>query len=204
MSSGGDPHATDADRAELARQRRLVDQMATMHALLRDRYRAQFVALRMLQLTASVVATAFAFASTDVRVQLGPTAAERGTVLGWLAVAILTATVADLVLDRGGAASRHDAAVRQLSALKTGYRAIPEEGEVHQTRIRMTPLYESTMESLPAIPERRFNPLKARHLHKVEVSRYLSRHPGASAAQARRAIRREVRDLSGSERTSAG
>ena len=200
MWTGGDPHVIDADRAELDRQRRLVDQMATMHAMLRDRYRAQFVSLRMSQLTASVVATAFAFASTDVTVHLGPVAAQRGTVLGWLAVAILTATVADLVLDRGGAASRHEAAVRQLSALKTGYRAIPEEGEVHQARQRMTPLYESTMESIPAIPERRFNPLKERHLQKVEVSRYLSHHPGASIGQARRAVRREAAHRSEGER----
>lgn len=182
----------DADSAELARQERLVDQLATMQADLRDRYQAQATALRLFQLVASVIATAFAFASSEATVTIGPITTGRTTVLGWLAVLILTATVVDLVLNRGGVASRHGAAVRQLATLKTGYRVQPEPNELHATRERMTSLYETTMDSIPPVPERHFNRLKARHLLKVEVSRYLSSHPGLTARQARRAVRRSA------------
>lgn len=182
--------AADAD--EVRRQRRQVDQRITMHAALRDRYRLQATSLRLIQLVASVIATAFAFADSGTAVTVLMVTASRATLLGWLAVLIFTATVVDLALDRAGAASRHHSAVRQLASLKAGYRAAPtvgREGAAHQ---RMTALYETTMDSIPPIPERDFLRLKAHHLLKVEASRFLSAYPGVTARKARRAVQKNV------------
>lgn len=187
-----DPAKGRDARDELKRQRRLVDQTASMQSALRDRFAAQSRALRVSQLVLSVVATAFAFASSDVELTLLGVSADRTTWLGWLAVAILSLSVADLVFDRAGHAGRHKGAVRQLAALKSGYRVDPQPDQLEAHLREMTERYETTMDALPAVPERLFLPLKARHLEKVEVSRYLSEHPGLTAREATRRVRRKA------------
>lgn len=191
------PSAARPDSAgELKRQRGLVDQMATMQAALRDRFTAQSRTLRVSQLVLSVIATAFAFAGDAAAVTVLGVTANRTTWLGWLAVTILSLSVVDLVFDRSGHAGRHDSAVRQLAVLKSGYRVEPEPDELESHLREMTERYETTMDGIPPVPERLFLPLKARHLEKVEVSRYLSDHPGMSARKARRRVR-ESAEMSG-------
>lgn len=192
MSKSASPSSRPSATEELERQRRLVDQLATMHSALRDRYAAQGKALRVTQLVLSVVVTAFAFAGDAADVNLLGVSAHRATWLGWLAVAILSLAVIDLVFDRSGDAGRHDSAVRQLASLKSGYRVDPHTDEEEAHLAEMTERYETTMDSIPAIPERHFLHLKAQHLRKVKVSRYLSEHPGMSARRATRAVRRRT------------
>lgn len=183
-----DPDEVDAALDEIARQRRLVDQMSTMHSLLRDRARREGTVLLCVVLIASVVAVAFAFAGGGQRVELLGVKAARSTWLGWLAVVTFSLTLIDLVLDRRGAAGRHDDAVRQLSMLKSEYRRPPARDEAIHESERLSERYQTVMDALPAVPESRFIPLKAKHLEKVEVSRYLSAHPGMSARKARRVV----------------
>jgi hypothetical protein len=174
---------------EVGRQRRLVDQMSTMHSLVRDQARLQGTALLCVVLVASVVALAFAFAGGSPLVNLFGVEAARSTWLGWLAVVTFSLTLIDLVLDRRGAAGQHDDAVRQLSMLKSEYRTPPSAATAVDERRRLSERYQAVMDALPPIPERSFLRLKARHLEKVEVSRYLSDHAGMSARRARKAVR---------------
>jgi hypothetical protein len=183
----------EAALAEIKRQRRLVDQMSTMHSLMRDRARVQGVLLVCVVLVASVVATAFAFAGGDDTVSIFGVEAKRSTWLGWFAVATFSLTLVDLVLDRRGVAGRYGDAVRQLSTLKAEYRTMPPAAVSVEECSRLTALYQAAMEALPPLPERLFNRLKAKHLEKVEISRYLSNHPGLTARQARQAVRAAAR-----------
>lgn len=174
---------------EIARQRRLVDQMSTMHSLMRDRARLQGVLLLCVLLIASVVATAFAFAGGVDVVEILGVSATRSTWLGWFAVMTFSLTLIDLVVDRRGAAGRYEDAVRQLAMLKSEYRTGPDTTDAVAERDRLSERYQAVMDALPPLPERQFLRLKAKHLEKVEVSRYLSGHPGMSARAARRAVR---------------
>ena len=174
---------------EISRQRRLVDQLITMHSALRDGYTAQSTTLICVMLVASVVGIAFAFAGGSTQVTIVGLTADRSTWLGWLAVLTFSLTLIDLVLDLRGAARRHDDAVRQLAALKSEYRIPPPPGQEVAERERRSQRYQAVVDTLPPIPERKFNKLKARHLRKVEISKYLSNNPGASVRQARRALR---------------
>ncbi len=181
----------EAARKEINRQRRLIDQMSTMHSVLRDRYKLQGTAQTCVVLVGSVVAIAFAFAGGSTRVTIVGLTANRSTWLGWFAVLTFSLTLIDLVLDRRGAARRHDDAVRQLAAIKSEYRIPPPPGQEITERERRSERYQAVMEALPPIPERQFNWLKAWHLRKVEVSKYLSDNPGVSARQARREVRKK-------------
>lgn len=187
------PPDVEAALAEIQRQRRLVDQMSTMHSLMRDRARLEGLLLVCVVLVASVVATAFAFAGGSDTVSIFGLKGQRSTWLGWFAVATFSLTLVDLVLDRRGAAGRYGDAVRQLSTLKADYRTMPLPAVAVEECRRLTELYQVAMEALPPLPERQFNRLKAKHLEKVEISRYLSNHPGLTARQARRAVHSTVR-----------
>ena len=169
--------------ASLDRQRRLVDQMTTMHARLRDRARMQGVGLTVSVLVGSVVATAFAFAGSSTEVSMLGVSALRSTWLGWLAVIIFSVTLIDLVIDRRSQARAHQDAVERLADLGSCYRSSDRDpGELNS-------LYQEVVRQIPAVPERKFNRLKAAHLQKVEVSRLLSDCPGLSERQARKAVK---------------
>ncbi|WP_433500415.1 hypothetical protein ACQP1K_09055 [Sphaerimonospora sp. CA-214678] len=189
---------TDSARSqallEIKRQRRLVDQMATAHSLLRDQYRRRATSSTCVLLVASVVATAFAFAAGDTEVTIIMMTADRSVFLGWFAVLTFSLTLIDLVLDWRGSARSHEDAVRQLSALKAEYRTPPAEGEELLEREHLSQRYQTVMEALPPIPAAKFAQLKARHLKMIEVSRILSERPGISVRKARRELRKRWSD----------
>lgn len=180
----------------MARQRRLVDQSASMQAALRDWDRAVGTGLVCLVLIGSVVALAFAFAGGDEPVTLLGVRARRATWLGWLAVGTFAVTLLELVLDPRGAARRRADAVKALAALKGEYRSVTEPVGATEAA-RLTERYGEVMAAVPEVPNVMFNKLKAAHLRKVEVSRILSERPGLSSGQARRALRRHAKTQRG-------
>jgi hypothetical protein len=93
----------------------------------------------------------------------------------------------DPTAGRRGKARRHQDAVRQLAALKAEYRRPLAPGAEAAGRARLTERYQSVMDTVAELPERKFLALKAAHLRKSELSRLLSAHPGMTVRQARRA-----------------
>jgi len=172
---------------ELRRQRRLVDQGLTMQGI--------GTVLLCAILVLSVIGTAFAFAGPEHLVTIAGLSAAKATWLGWISVGTFALVLVELVLDRRGAAQRHADAVRVLGALKAEYRVLPAAGEEVATAARMSERYAQAMESIPAVPERAFNRLKAAHLRKVEISKLLSEHPGMSPRRAHYIIVRRQKDV---------
>lgn len=189
---------------ELERQRRLADQLLTMHAALRDRDQRIAKLLVCTVLIASIVGVAFAFAGTSFTLTLLGVTATRSTWLGWLAIATSAMSLVDLVLDKRGAAQARADAVRALAALKAEYRTPPPAGSEEPAAARMSERYAQAMETIPAIPEKSFNRLKAAHLRKVEVSKTLSEHPGMSHRRAVRLVKARYGKIDSKNLTTAG
>jgi len=185
---GQDDKAVQHALDEFDRQERLVDQGLTMQARLRDRDRVAGTLLVCTVLIASLVGVAVAFAGSGPAVTLLGVTAARSTWLGWLAVGTAALTLVELVVDRRGAAQRRADAVRVLGALKAEYRVPPAAGQEVAEAARLSERYAQVMETVPAVPERSFNRLKAMHLRKVEVSKLLSEKPGMSSWRAGRTI----------------
>jgi len=173
---------------EIDRQRRLVDQGLTMQARLRDRDRVVGTLLICAVLVTSLIGVAFAFAGSNPSLTVLGVSATRATWLGWLAFGTAVMTFFELVVDRRGAAQARADAVRVLGALKSEYRVPPHPGVEVAEAARLSERYEQAMETVPSVPDRSFNRLKAWHLRKVEISRLLSAHPGMSYWQARWAL----------------
>jgi hypothetical protein len=185
---GRDGEAVRHAAEEIKRQRRLVDQCLTMQARLRDRDQVTGTAMVCTVLIASLVGVAFAFTGSGPSVTLLGVTAARATWLGWLMVGTAALTLVELVVDRRGAAQRRADAVRVLGTLKSEYRVPPADGQEVAEAARLSERYAQAMETVPAIPDRSFNRLKATLLRKVEVSKLLSKNPGMSHRQALRMI----------------
>lgn len=190
MTGSSSPDPQQLAIAEIDRQRRVIDQMITAHSVLRDRYHRRSLVMTSGLLAASTVAIAFAFATVDVAVRIGPVVAQRSTWLGWFAVLTFVVTLVELVVDWKGSMRRHDDAVRQLSMLKVEYRTPPEPGRDLAEKLSLR--YEAAMDAIPTVPDRFFSALKAAHLRKVEISRILSDYPGITVRAARRKLRSKI------------
>lgn len=188
-SSNSDTPAEEAARTEINRQRRLIDQSASMQAALRDWDRALGTSLVCVVLIASLIGVAFAFAGGGGQIiSILGLHAQRVTWLGWLAVLTFALTLIELVLDPRGAARRRAQAARALGTLKGEYRATVAAGQAQKAAERLSQRYEAVMGSIPEVPNPLFNRLKAAHLRKVEISKILSSQPGLRPRKARRLL----------------
>jgi hypothetical protein len=180
-------------RSEISRQRRLVDQAASMQSALRDWDRGLGTALVCTVLIASLIGVAFAFAAGGQTVSILGIHAQRTTWLGWLAVFTFAITLIQLVLDPRGAGRRRAHAVQALAALKGEYRTAVPIGQAREAAERLSQRYAAVMDSIPEIPSLLFNRLKAAHLRKVEISKILSDQPGLRFRKARRILKKRLR-----------
>lgn len=185
----GDDRGIPFDQAhhEFERQERLINQTTDMHAMLRDRYTRWNKAIMITLLIASVLAATLSFSSAASLVVAGLEIASF-VVLGAYSIGVVLIALIGQVFDLSGRAAVHSDAVRQLSGLRAEYRRpLPSGGEAEHFEV-LSRLYGVVMDSRPSISSRQFNRLKAKHLEKLEVSKYLSAHPGTSYRAARRAV----------------
>lgn len=164
---------------EADRQYRLVDQLLSMHSLLRDRYHFRAFLLNTLQIAASLFLCALAFVADEVLQAAGLYPQRTRLALGLCALAVLVIAIAEYRVDWKAAGSRHAEAAAKLGLLKARYRRnwAQEKAEDREAQKRLTEEYDRTMSILPPIPDRRFNGLKADHLFKRTLSARLSENP---------------------------
>ena len=169
---------------ETKREHRVLSQMLSMHALLRDRYSRLALSVDVILLMCSVLFCATRFARDDLFEQLGVTAQVARLVLGLVSVLAFFASLVALRVDWKGRAARHTDAVRKLTAAMALFgQHRYEDGTWPETcRLDLHRAYWDAMNSGVPIPDRQFLGLKARHLRKLEVSKLMDSVPGCPAA----------------------
>ena len=171
---------SEITRDEYDRMWRVVDTSLSAHSHLRDRYRRRHRAVTLLVMTLSIVATGFAFLSTDATVALGFLSLDLATLLGLLTMLIFFLALFDLIVDWRGRAGAHEEAGQRLSDLKAKLRAVTlSDNIIDQGDIDLRAEYEHTMATIIAIPEGQFLAMKAKHHRKVVVSKLIDTHPAA-------------------------
>ena len=166
---------------ENERQYRIIDQLMTSHAVLRDRYGRRATLLNVSLLSLAIALNGFVFASDDfLKLLFREHAGAATAALGIISIALLVLSIVELRVDWEGQSRSHSEAVGRLSQLKAEYR------EAHASKDSdrfddLTRDYASTMEALPPVPERSFTRLKAHHEFKRLLSQEISKHPGVPA-----------------------
>ena len=162
-----------AKQKERERQYRLVDQMLSMHSLLRDRYGRRAFLLNTLQIGISLFLAVFAFVSDDVLKALGTEPGIARLVIGLSAMLMLLVSIAEFRADWRGNSVRHADAVRQLASLKARHRS-----EVDGDCEVLAEDYNRLGRQVIPIPENQFVQLKAAHQFKKSLSQQISKNPG--------------------------
>lgn len=185
------------DPAENEREYRLIDQLMTAHAVLRDRYCRRGRALSVLLVSLSLGLNAFVFTTEDLlkRIFLGYIS-EPKIFVGFISVGLLILSIIGIRVDWEGRSRSHAEALERLGRLKARYREARASEPNPETQTELSKEYARTMELLPPIPEQLFARLKACHQFKRLLSRELDSHPGVPAwILALRLRWRSIRDM---------
>lgn len=173
--------AKGTTKEENNRQYDVLDQILTMQSSYRDRMERRAFWLNTALIAFSFLLCVFAFIGDDVlrAVRLDP--AMTRFALGMTAVLVLICSITEFRVDWRSVAGRHGEAASRLAALKAKYRKSFDEtgGNDPKKNARLTSEYNKIMNSLPVIPDRWFNRLKAEHRFKRLLSERLSQCPKA-------------------------
>src|SRR5438552_3913382 len=141
-------------RKEFDRKLRLIDQMTSMHSLLRDRLERRALLLTVAVLGMSIVATATAFVSGSSRIMLLGIETSPQLWIGALTAFIFFVTLIELKVDWRQRAGAHGEAARRLAELKGRFRAATIEDDSVSSELDLGGEYDRTMGSFVPIPEK--------------------------------------------------
>lgn len=168
-------------RTELERVRRVSDTLCSGHAFLRDRFSRMALALDLLILSLSAWLVALAFVDPDLGLQLTPPGFSPPLWTGMLAIGTFILTLVQLKTDWKGRSDAHKRTCEVYAEVKreAGYLLATDDFE-EAAITRVLARYDMACAVGVALPESEFLPQKRRHKTKVEISKYLDTHPGAS------------------------
>ncbi|HKM77705.1 MAG TPA: hypothetical protein VJZ03_01400 [Candidatus Bathyarchaeia archaeon] len=171
--------AQPATKEENERQYRVIDQMLTMHSLLRDRMERRAFWLNTALIASSLFLTVFTFVGDDLLRALNLDPALTRFVLGLVTVVVLICSITEFRVDWRSVAGRHAEAVSRLARMKTKYRQSFTDtgGNDPQTNAILTSACDNMMSNISTIPDRWFNVLKAEHQFKRLLSERISQCP---------------------------
>lgn len=166
-------------KEENERQYRVIDQMLTMHSLLRDRMEQRAFWLNTALIASSLFLTVFTFVGDDVLRALNLDPALTRFILGLVAVVVLICSITEFRVDWRSVAGRHAEAVSRLARMKAKYRQSFTDtgGNDPLMNTLLTSECDNMMSNISTIPDRWFNVLKAEHQFKRLLSERISQCP---------------------------
>jgi len=167
---------------ELKRIKRVSDLLTSAHAVLRVKYARLALTLDIVLLVLSVWLTAMVFVEPRIGVQLSPPGIDKEISIGLIAIGTFFLTLIRMRVDWRGRADIHSQVSTTYSTIKLECTQLLSrlDSLIESDYRRFLDRYLSAGEYSVPIPDAKFNRLKRQHLIKVEISKYLSCHPGAS------------------------
>lgn len=166
-------------REEAERQHRVIDMMLTMHSVLRDRYKQRELIISTVLLCSSFIIVAGIFINPGIldKIRIDPNTV--GRIVKICSLIVFLAVLIEVKVDWRGKAQRHEGAYKALQKLKVNSKEILVDYNLTDEQVKdKWLLINATLNEQFAIPERKFNKLKALHLRKVNLSKMNSAHPG--------------------------
>jgi hypothetical protein len=157
------------------------DMMSTAHSILSACYSRSSLIYDSINIFLTTWVCSLVFVDPVIAKKLSPITDER-LWLGFLAVLTFIMSIMDLRLNWKSKRDLHMKAVEFFSKMKIRARAILAD-KANQQKIELEKFLEEYRISAPQqvlIPDSKFNQLKKQHLLKVEISKHLSKYPGAS------------------------
>ncbi|WP_119300313.1 hypothetical protein [Dongia deserti] len=166
---------------EIERIKRVADTLCTGHAGLRDRYARRALLLDIAILALSAWLTALAFIDPHLNITLTPFGLDPQLWTGVVAFVTFLLSIVQLKTDWKARSDSHRRSLDVYAEVKreAGYLLASWSDDEAACR-RVLARYDMASAVAVAIPESEFLRQKSRHKLKVEVSKYIDDHPGAS------------------------
>jgi hypothetical protein len=113
---------TDSAKAENERQYAVIDQMLTMHSVLRDRMERRAFWLNTSLIVSALFLLVFSFVGDDILRSLGFDPGMTRFLLGLVALIVLVGSITEFRVDWRSVAGKHSEATLRLGTLKAEYR----------------------------------------------------------------------------------
>ncbi len=167
---------------ELKRQAKVVDMMITMHSILASRFNRLSQLLELSMLAISTILITLTFIDPIVINYINIKTEIARIAIGTSAILVFFLSIVSLIVDWKGKATQHREASNTLIPMKTEWREVLAFFNEQDDRSRVEFARKSALilGNLIPIPDSKFNALKARHYHKIILSKLISKHPGSS------------------------
>ncbi|WP_461643350.1 hypothetical protein [Labilibaculum euxinus] len=166
---------------ELNRRYRVISMMISMHSILYQRFKTKSFISSILFLIIAIILNVFTFINYDYLSFTGLNISSIKNIISVSSFLIFLLSVIFMLVEWSKRSEQHLQAVNQLSRLLNELRFIlnieDSEAISHKTDL-FNELYNQTHETIPKIPDEKFNYLKARHYQKVEISKFIDKHKG--------------------------
>jgi hypothetical protein len=168
--------------SEYERQKRVLNMMITAHSALRDRYFGISRFYDIILIIASVFLNAVVFANDSFYFYFFDKPSSGKLTLGIISAFVFALSLIGILLNTKQKSENHKQASIQLSNLLNESRIIDDIAEDIERNNKISVFirkYDQITSILVAIPNKKFNRLKSRHLRKVEFSKFISQNPSS-------------------------
>lgn len=164
---------------EINRQKRVLDMMVSIHFKLHDTYKYKALFIEIFLLSASVVLNALVFVDYKYFQRFSISAEDAQLYTGVFSVLVFALSVVMLLVNWREKCTKHAQAAKELCKLLQEAREIIDAGQANNQLLltSFNDKYKQINNVITSIPDKKFNRLKAYHLRKVELSKYISKHP---------------------------
>jgi len=168
-------------KEELDRKYRVINMMITMHSIMHHRYKTKSLIGSIFFLLTAIVLNVFTFFDYSYLSFIGLDENSIKNIIAIVSFVIFLLSVIFMLIEWSKKSEQHVQSMNQLSRLLNELRTIQkiEDTSVlnHKTEL-FDELYNQIFETIPKIPDNKFNSLKASHYKKVELSKFIDKHKG--------------------------
>lgn len=168
-------------KEELERKYRVINMMISMHSVLHHRFKFKTLVGNIFFLLTAIILNVFIFFDYDYLSFTGLGVTSIKNIVSISSFLIFLLSVVFMLIEWSKKSEQHLQAVNQLSRLINELRSIlkiEDSSALTQKSELFDELYNQINETIPKIPDRKFNNLKAKHYKKVELSKFIDKHKG--------------------------
>jgi len=166
---------------ELQRKYKVINMMITMHSILHQRFKKKSLVGNIFFLLTAIILNVFIFFDFDYLSFTGFSIDKIKNIVAVTSFLIFLLSVVFMLVEWSKKSEQHLQAINQLSRLLNELRSllkIENSALLSNKSELFDELYNQVNETIPKIPDKKFNYLKARHYNKVEISKFIDKHKG--------------------------
>lgn len=175
------PNCLNSMKDELKRKYKVINMMITMHSVLHHRFKTKSLIGNIFFLLTAIILNVFIFFDFDYLSFTGFSVAKIRNIVAISSFLIFLFSVIFLLVEWSKKSEQHLQAINQLSRLLNELRSIlntEDKSKLANKTKLFDELYNQINETIPKIPDKKFNSLKAIHYKKVEISKFIDKHKG--------------------------